>query len=626
MNAIADLPAEATAGPTLAVADLQPNKWNRKRYDEAKFADLVKSVKQWGVIQPIIARPVAVGAGKPRHEIVAGERRWRASREAGLATIPAVVRNMTDHELIELLLVENTEREEMNALDEAQCLQALVRKPGELQGYASVDDLAMHIGRSRAYCYQRIKLLTLCPEVQAALREGQISPNHALRIARLPSQDDQRDTLQACLQGWGGNPMSVRDLEEHIHCTYMLDLARAPFNIKSETLLPTAGSCSACPKRSGNAPELFEDVKKGDTCTDGACYAAKEEAHRAALRAKAEAEGKKVITGTEAKKAKPQQYGSSLKGLLELDKVHHELGDKPLRKLLGKHTLEVQLFEDPHTKALAEVVREEDAVALLKERGVLKQGRMPTTSASQREAEAKARAEKAWRAAVAEACVTAAAGADDLYSGRLFWNAAQLLWSEMQHDTCERVGKLMGWPPLPRSWQAGTGKTLAEHFDALTAQQLKQYFTACQVARELSVSPGSTSKPERLLAVAQALGVDAAAIKAEVRRAGLKRVESPAKAASKAKAAAAAKGQPEHTPETALAAAFKKPRTELKPNVKYRCPATGSTWSGRGLKPAWLKAALDSGKTLADFEVTRQGAAKSYISDAAADVMARPAD
>ena len=407
MNAIADLPAAAAAAtpaPTvvLQLTDLQPNPWNRKKYDGTQFASLVRSIGQHGVMQPIMARPrEGAPAGAPQFEIVAGERRWRASKEAGLATIEAKVRPMSDLELIELLLTENTEREEMNALDEALCLATMLRKPGGLQGYASVDELAAKIGRSRAYCYQRIKLLTLADPVKAALREGQISANHALRICRLPTEADQVDTLKACLEGWGGNPMSVRDLDEHIHRTYMLDLARASFPIKSETLLPAAGSCTACPKRTGNAPDLFDDVKKGDTCTDGTCYAAKEAAHREALKAQAEAEGRKVITGAEAKKIKPKDYGG-LKGYLELDKTHYELGNKPLAKLLGaKHPLEVLVLEDPHTHALVNVVREDAAVALLKERGALKQARMPSSSATQRQADDKAKAENAWRTAAA---------------------------------------------------------------------------------------------------------------------------------------------------------------------------------------------------------------------------------
>jgi ParB/RepB/Spo0J family partition protein len=623
----APTPSPATT-VMLPVASLRPNPWNRKKYDEAKFKDLVASVRNIGLLQAIVARPIeGAGAGQPTHEIVAGERRWRACTEAGFAEIPATVRKLTDLELIEALLVENTEREEMNALDEATCLQALVRKPGQLQGYESVDDMAMHIGRSRAYCYQRIKLLTLCPEVQAALREGQISANHALRMARLASADDQAAALKACMEGWGGNPMSVRDLDAYIHRTFMLDLARATFNIKSETLLPTAGSCTSCPKRSGNTPELFDDVKKGDTCTDGACYAAKQEAHRIALIAKAEAEGKKVISGAAAKKAMPQQYSRDIKGLLKLDAIHYELdGSKPLRKLLGKHPLEVLVFEDPHTKDLHDVVREDDAVALLKERGVLKQGRMPTTSASQRQADAKLKAEKAWRTAAAEAVVAAAGGEmkADL-RGRMVWFIAMLVWRELAHDTKERVTKLLGWPPLPSNWESGTGKTANDHFEALTAGQLQQFFVACMVSADLAINSYTPAgKPNRINTWARELGVDLEAIKDQLRAATAKRVESPANAAKKAKA----KGQPEQTPVTALAAAVDKAktkRTELERTVKYRDAATGSTWSGRGLQPRWLKVALEGGKTLADFAVAAKAAPKAHISAAAADVMSQAA-
>lgn len=592
----------------------------RKNFPAADIEDLAQSLKTHGQLQPILARPIAgAKAGEPLYEIVAGERRWRAARQAGLVSVMAIVRELTDFDVLEIQLIENLKRSDLSVLEEAEGYRQLLRKPDGLHGYASADELATRIGKSRSYVFQRLKLLDLAAPGRDALADGRLSFSIALLIARLPAADQPKAT-ERILTGWGGEPMSFRDASQYIQRDFMLSLDKAAFRITDATLVPEAGSCRECPKRTGANPDLFNDVQKADTCADPACYRTKEEAHRAQLKAQAEAKGIPIVSGKEAKAAKPQQYSSSLKGFLKLDQVHYELGDKPLRKLLGKPLPEVLLFEDPHSHEMYEVVREVDAVGALKAAGKLKQARMPSTSASQRDNERKAKAENTWRDRLAQRCVEeagSAAGAEAAYRMALLTEVAIVLWHRLDSDQTKRVERLMAWAHIGSEYaDPKNGQAQEERIRALSDSDLCRFFTAATLSRNLHVSAYNVkgNKPEQMLRLAEQLGVDAEALRQEVRNESLARV--PGKKAAAKKAA-------EPTPETALAGALKKARASSPP-VKYRHPETGVTWSGRGLQPAWLKAAMADGKALGDFSVEAPKAPtprapRATLSAAAAD-------
>ena len=608
------LPArEPVAGAVLIPPNLvKPNPWNRQINDK-NLGDLAASIARHGVLQPVLVRPIeGATAGQPLYELVAGERRWRASQLAEVALLPCLVRQMDDLEVVELMLVENLEREDLHPLDEAAGYDRLLRKdngPQCLRGFATVDALAERIGKSRSYVVQRLKLLTLCEKATLAFRENDISFSVALRIARLPDHADQAEALQMALRGWGGEPLSARQLDDAIARTFHLELRRASFPITSADLVPEAGACTSCPKRTGNAPDLFGDDADADTCTDSTCYDRKTEAQASAVRAEAEGKGMKVISGAEAKKLKPQNYGD-VKGLLELDKVHHQIDSKkPLRKLLAKADVKPVLFEDPHTHTLVEMVPADQALQALKASGVIKTAKMPGTSASQRADDEKRQAENTWRGAVAEACIGAARREtlDSEFGLHLVRRVAVLLWHELHNDTRVRLTKMLGWPPLKGRWDHGAGATADDHINALTDADLVAYLTAATLVRDAALAPHmGVAEPVVLLQVASDLGVDAEAVKASLRK--------------PAKAAPAGKAKPKATPETALAGALKaakakpaKPaaaakKVPLGPPIKYRNALTGETWTGRGLQPKWLKVNLANGNTLADFDITTKDA------------------
>ena len=156
---------------------LQPGKYQpRREMDEAKLSELSESIKAQGVIQPILVRQVEGG----RYEIVAGERRWRASRLAGLDEVPVVVRELEDRTVIAMALIENIQREDLNPLEEAQGLQRLIREFG-----LTHEQAAQAVGRSRSAASNLLRLLNLAEPVQTMLMAGDIDMGHARALLAL---------------------------------------------------------------------------------------------------------------------------------------------------------------------------------------------------------------------------------------------------------------------------------------------------------------------------------------------------------------------------------------------------------------------------------------------------------
>ena len=336
------------AGPRLLhtpVHSIAPSLTNpRKTFDQAKLQELADSIKASGVHQPVLLRPLPAHrledthrdarANKrpaPEFELIAGERRWRASQLAGLAEIPAMVRPMTDTEALEAQVIENLQREDVTELEEAEGYEVLMRT-----GNLNADQVGAKIGKSRSYVYARLKVLDLCQQGREALRAGNLDFSKALLIARIPNETLQIEALAYCTRkDYQGDLPGYRDCASHIQQAYMLRLDKATFLITDATLLNGAGSCAECPKRTGANPDLFEDVKSADVCTDPKCFHAKEEAHSARLVAEAEAKGQTVIAGKEAEELRLNHYDNKLKGYKRLDDRNDSPTDEPLRKIIG---------------------------------------------------------------------------------------------------------------------------------------------------------------------------------------------------------------------------------------------------------------------------------------------------
>jgi len=251
----------------------------RRNFDPDALDELAESIRAQGLLSPLIVRP----KGQHAFEIVAGARRYRAARLAGLANVPARIVELTDAQAIETSIVENLQRRDVHPLEEASGYAALLHL--EEPKY-SIEQIAAKCGKPPAFIAARLKLTELVPAVAEAFARGEIGTGHALLLAKL-QPEQQEEALTACYQEQYGsaNPskriqLPVRHLQQWIEHNILLELASAPFSKEDAQLVPDAGSCLECQKRTGHNTLLFEGMgTQHDSCSDPKRYAAKVEAH-----------------------------------------------------------------------------------------------------------------------------------------------------------------------------------------------------------------------------------------------------------------------------------------------------------------------------------------------------------
>lgn len=287
-------PAEAepkAAAPEFRLIEvglIEPSKTNpRKTFGKEGLKELAESLKSaGGVIEPLVVRPHP--ASPPGWwEIIAGERRWRAAKIAGLKTVPCMVRELDDLEVLKIQIIENLQREDLSPLEEGAGYRLWIDKTG-----LSAEAIGEEIGKSRRTIFMRMALCDLIPSAKKLLLEGKISASHAEFVGRLSSPADQERLVRERLKpDWNGHYPSVRELARIIGEEYYHLLDAASFPKADANLYPVAGACTVCPKNTAVNPDLGGD-KKGGTCTDGTCFRAKTEAFLARLEEEA---GKDVI-------------------------------------------------------------------------------------------------------------------------------------------------------------------------------------------------------------------------------------------------------------------------------------------------------------------------------------------
>ena len=270
----------------------------RKHFDERKMQDLVASVKEKGVIVPILVRPV-----NGRYEVVYGERRFKAAQTVGLMEIPVTCQALDDKQVLEFQMIENLQREDIHPLEEAEGYESLMKK----HGYKTADDIAVKVGKSRTYIYGRLKLLELILENRKLFYNDKFSPSVALLVSRIPKDLQKEAGKNIALGGIesyarSGEPMSYRKAQKYITEDFMLQLKGAPFDTKDKTLGGKAGPCTICLKRTGNQKELFPDIQSADVCTDPTCFKMKKNAFMQRILEKLKASGKVILPLDESKK------------------------------------------------------------------------------------------------------------------------------------------------------------------------------------------------------------------------------------------------------------------------------------------------------------------------------------
>ena len=187
---------------TLAVNDIIPNKEQpRKTFDEAALQELADSIKQHGVLQPLLVRPLTTGG----YQLVAGERRWRASRLAELKEVPVIIKELSDTEAMEIAIIENLQREDLNPIEEAEGLQALIDKCGFTQ-----EEVATSVGKSRPAITNALRLLRLPEEVRQMTKDGDISAGHARALLAF----DNEPMMLECAKQIVDKKLTVRDVEK----------------------------------------------------------------------------------------------------------------------------------------------------------------------------------------------------------------------------------------------------------------------------------------------------------------------------------------------------------------------------------------------------------------------------
>lgn len=392
MNARTEEAALTSTTGMMPIQFIAPSLTNpRKTKNEDTFKEFVANIAKVGILQPVLVRPMPAtrtdkAAEGKTHELVFGHRRLAGAIAAGLQNIPISLRELTDLEVLEIQIIENLQREDVHPLEEAEGYERLMQQvnPTTKAKYTA-EEIGARIGKSRRYVYNRLKLLDLCPEARKAFYEGELDSSKAYLLARIGHHDTQRSALKEVFLR-PCNPPSYRVAAEEIERRYMLDLKHASFDIKLVDYRDAkgkaiAGACSSCPKRSGNSPDLFGDIKSANTCTDVKCFHAKREAANRMKLEELQTKGVEVISGKDAKKIFASSYSPHVPSHDSgfVDKTHTmwdaNLSDKArgnsLEKLLGKD-LPVTFAQSPHDGQVVEIVDKKAAMKVLREKGLVK--------------------------------------------------------------------------------------------------------------------------------------------------------------------------------------------------------------------------------------------------------------
>lgn len=566
------------------------------------LAELAANIKSEGRIhQPLLVRPrigplfgddPAAAAG---FEIVFGHRRYRAAPMAELTTAPCRVRAMTDAEVRSAQAAENLQRENIQAYEEAEGYQAMMT-----DDKLSAEAVAAKVGKSISHVYSRLKLLQAIPSVRQACEQGHYGAEVALLVARLRTPKLQEKALariKAChIDMADGGQKSFRYIRAELAENFTLKLKEAIFDREDVTLLPGAGACSACPKRSGNAPE-FEDlateavsrwshtesqVKRGqpELCTDPDCWASKKQAHLKREAGRLEAAGHQVVQGNAARTAVGAR-GEVKGAFVALADVKALLKTKKDAK--APPTVSIQ---NPRDGTVVKAVR----LADLQAAGLVSADKKPDTGAAQRERD-EARQAKVRRkvADVHAQRLGLLRHVREVVAGR------ELGVFELRMAVAAAL-QGVGWEDrdtLATLYDVGSRedpvRALQTKIDTMTAPELTRLLLDSLLVDDVRCTQEYqlNHQPRPLLALADHYGIDAQA----VMQASALPPEPPAEPTSTpSKAGAGAK--------KSGAAPAKKSTAPAVRAVAFRCPDTGMTWSGRGLQPAWLRAALAQGKTL----------------------------
>ena len=496
---------------TLEIAKLRPASWNARRtFGGDSQAELAASIRENGVQVPVLVRPRRLDQCGS-FEIVAGHRRVLAAQAAGLLSVPCIVREMDDDKARQAGLVDNIQRENLPPIEEAEGLGELMKRPG-----ATIDQVAVQVGKGKTYVGQRLQLLKATAPVKEALRAQAIELGHAFELARLTSIQQVRfldelncgykapkkggSIVEAAIEKsadkikWNHAPSSVATLRHEIERTQLRVLSEAPFALDAP-LAPMP--CTDCPKRSVNAGLLFADLAT-DTCTDRSCFDRKVQA---------------FISG-ELEAARKEK-----RTLLQYSE--HWTGEKGV--VVGYNVTEVKSNACGHADEAIHVNGDEAGKKILicqggscKTHGHHAQSsgsRSSSPDPDRKKKLAKLNAEKKYRAALFAAVAAAPVPAACEQALNLEVCIYALGRSPGQYN--KKAAEALGWPEKVFSWDGS--KVMQETLSKLKpAERLRGALVAAH-SGELGVNEyASVSKPDDLEKLAVLLGLDVKKIRAGV--------------------------------------------------------------------------------------------------------------
>lgn len=453
--------------------------------------------------QALLVRPIT---GSEQLEIVFGHRRFRAAGVAGLATAPCEVRAMSDAEARSAQMSENLKREAMHAFEEAEGYQALVIAHGVTR-----EQIAAQYGMSLSHVTGRLKLLQAAPQVRQDCLDGKFGAEVALLFARLRTVELQEHALDHIHKQTSDKleNLSYRDIRDMLRERYTLQLDDAPFDTTDMLLLPDTPACGECPKRSGNAPEYADlvDEKNGSSrfvwgrrgtgpnlCTDPDCYAAKSDHARAAKVAALEAKGKTVAT--------PKQTAAAFHHYGGLKDTYVPLADvkDQLKKAKDKGAApQVITLLDPKTQKPIDVVKRADlqAAGVQNERD-----KQAAKDASKRlKTAAAVDAANAGHKRLLRTVHEAMAGQPiTLEALRIVASRLLDVAYEYGDDDGQLIDELYGW-------DRASHRVPLERLDTMDAGDMTRLIVECCLLDNVHVYRAE-QKPEALLTLASALGID----------------------------------------------------------------------------------------------------------------------
>ncbi len=239
----------------------------RRHFDEGAIKELAASIAEFGVLEPLLVRPTGepgAATGRPLYFLIAGERRLRAAKLAGLKEVPVRVMEVDADRAAEIQLLENLHREDLGPVEEARAFAALLA-----QGKHTVESLADRVGKSNTYVYRAVRLLELPAAALEAIEDGRLTPAHGHQILRAPADKLEEIVAYALTQATIERAYPVWELRHHIEYQLSADLATALFP-KGKAYAGEV-ACSACPFNSGNQGQLFDGAEKGH-CSNPPCF------------------------------------------------------------------------------------------------------------------------------------------------------------------------------------------------------------------------------------------------------------------------------------------------------------------------------------------------------------------